>query len=227
MKLPEERIAVVYEGVDHQLFRPVERRLVDSPYLLFVGSEHPRKNLVGLLEAFRVLKGEGRFKDLKLVKVGRAGGAEAAFRQATLKAVQDLNLSTEVIFTEYLPEEDLPAYYSGAECFVFPSFYEGFGLPLLEAMACGCPVVVSNRASLPEIAGGAAPAVDPSDAEGLAGAIREVLTDQGYRRELIKKGLARAAEFSWRQTAEATRRVYQEVEGRLSTQRARAWAGLA
>jgi glycosyltransferase involved in cell wall biosynthesis len=212
LQIAEERIAVVYEGVDHQLFRPVVHRLVDYPYLLFVGSEHPRKNFGGVLRAFRRLKTEGRFKDLKLLKVGKAGGAEAPFRQQTLHLIKALQLGGEVIFTEYVPDEDLPAYYAAAECFVFPSFYEGFGLPVLEAMACGCPVIISNRAALPEIAGGAAPLIDPLDIERLAGAVREVITNQAHRKDLIKKGLERAAGFSWQRMAEGTLQVYREVE---------------
>jgi glycosyltransferase involved in cell wall biosynthesis len=152
--IPEERISVVYEGVDHSLFRPAAQRVFDGPYILFVGSEHPRKNLAGLLKAFSTLKADRRFKDLKLVKVGTAGGSEAEFRKHTLRSIEELGLSGEVIFTEYVAVQQLPAYYSFAECFVLPSLYEGFGLPVLEAMACGCPVITSNLTSLPEIVGG-------------------------------------------------------------------------
>ena len=214
--IPEERISVVYEGIDHRLFRPTSRRLVDYPYLLFVGSEHPRKNFAGLLRAFSRLKSEGRFKDLKLLKVGKAGGPEAEFRKHTLQAVSELGLTNEVVFTDYVAEEDLPAYYCGAECFILPSLYEGFGFPPLEAMACGCPVIVSNVASLPEVTGEAAIKVDPYDTNMLARTLEMVLTDEGLRRELVSKGLERARQFSWKKAARQTMEVYQSVERSLA-----------
>jgi glycosyltransferase involved in cell wall biosynthesis len=211
LAIAEERISVVYEGIDHQVFRPVERRLVDHPYLLYVGTEQPRKNFVGLLRAFRILKRQNGFKDLKLVKVGRSGGLDNEFRDQTIRAIRELSLSNDVIFTDYIPEEDLPAYYSGAECFVLPSLYEGFGFTPLEAMACGCPVIVSNAASLPEIVGDAALLVDPGDISGLVGSFQVVLTDRGMRRKLVSKGLERAKLFSWENTARETLNVYESI----------------
>ena len=211
LAIAEERISVVYEGIDHQVFRPVERRLVDHPYLLYVGTEQPRKNFVGLLRAFRILKRQNGFKDLKLVKVGRSGGLDNEFRDQTIRAIRELSLSNDVIFTDYVPEEDLPAYYSGAECFVLPSLYEGFGFTPLEAMACGCPVIVSNAASLPEIVGDAALLVDPGDVSGLVGSFQVVLTDRGMRRKLVSKGLERAKLFSWENTARETLNVYESI----------------
>lgn len=215
LEIPEEKISVIYEGVDHNLFKPVKRRMSDVPYILFVGSEHPRKNLAGLLKAFKKLKKEKRFKDLKLVKVGKAGGREADFRKQTLEAVRALELEKEIEFTEFVLEEELPIYYSGAECFVFPSLFEGFGLPPLEAMACGCPVIVSNVASLPEIVGDAGRLIDPHDENDLANALFEVLSDSQLKRELSTKGLERARQFSWEKAAKETMEVYQEVENRL------------
>jgi glycosyltransferase involved in cell wall biosynthesis len=220
LSIPEERIRVVYEGVDHQRFRPVARKLFDFPYILYVGSEHPRKNLVTLLRAFGRLKREARFRDIKLVKVGKAGGPEADFRGQTLQAIRELNLSGDVVFTGYVPERDLPAYYSGALCFVLPSFYEGFGLPVLEAMACGCPVVVSRVSSLPEVGGEAAIYINPNDPEDLAGALRQVATDEGLRRDMSRRGFEQARRFSWKHTAQETLEVYREVERELDRQRA-------
>jgi glycosyltransferase involved in cell wall biosynthesis len=214
--IPEERISVVYEGIDHQVFKPVRRRLVDYPYLLFVGSEHPRKNFARLLKAFYILKREDMFKDLKLLKVGKAGGPEAEFRKHTLKVINELNIPGDVVFTDYVREEDLPAYYSGAWCFILPSLYEGFGFPPLEAMACGCPVIVSNRASLPEVTGEAAVKVNPYDIYGIAGALWQVLTDVHLRRELVSKGLERARQFSWEKAARETMEVYDSVKRSLS-----------
>ncbi len=214
--IPPERISVIYEGIDHQVFKPVPRRLVDYPYLLFVGSEYPRKNFVGLLKAFSRLKSEPRFKDLKLIKVGKPGRPGAELREHSLQAINELNLLGEVVFTGYVAGEELPAYYSGAECFILPSLYEGFGLPPLEAMACGCPVIVSNVASLPEIAGEAALKVDPYDTNSIASALREVLTNECVKRDLVSRGFERARQFSWERTTEETLKVYESVERSLS-----------
>ncbi len=209
LAVPEDRIAVVYEGVDHARFRPVPERPVDFPYLLFVGSEQPRKNLAMLLRAFRRIKRTGSFPDLKLVKVGSgAGNGDHPFRARTLEVIRDLGLEEEVILTGRLAEEQLPAYYSAAELFVLPSLYEGFGLPPLEAMACGCPVVVSNRGALPETAGPGALVVDPADETALAAAIEKLLRDGSARDELRERGLRHAAAFSWRRCAEETLAAY-------------------
>jgi glycosyltransferase involved in cell wall biosynthesis len=209
--LPEERVFVVYEGVDHAVFRPVPGRPLEDPYLLFVGSEHPRKNLPAMFRAIAALKREPRFRDLKLLKVGRAGGREAPFRARTLEALRELGLEGDAVFREGISDEELARCYSSAECLVLPSLYEGFGFPPLEAMACGCPVVVSNAGSLPEIAADAALVVEPSDAAGLADALRRVVTEQATRRELVERGLRRAAQFSWERTARETMAVYAAV----------------
>jgi glycosyltransferase involved in cell wall biosynthesis len=215
LRIPGQYISVVYEGIDHQVFQPVKHRLFDFPYLLFVGSEHPQKNFAGLLEAFSRLKREGKFEKLKLVKVGKAGGSEAEFRKQSLEIIGKLRLREEVIFTDYVAQEDLPAYYSAAECLILPSFYEGFGFPPLEAMACGCPVIISNRPSLPEIAGEAAMQVDPNNIGEIAATLYEVLANRELRKTLINKGLQRSAEFTWKRTAEQTLQVYHEVEENL------------
>jgi mannose-1-phosphate guanylyltransferase len=213
--IPEERISVVYEGIDHHLFKPTSRRLVDYSYILFVGSEHPRKNFSLLLRAFAKLKEEGRFKDLKLLKVGKAGGAEVEFRKSSLQVIRELNIP-DVAFIDHVAEEDLPLYYSGAECFVLPSLYEGFGFPPLEAMACGCPVIVSNVASLPEISGEAALKVEPNDTNSLASAMRLLLTDESLKKELRARGLERAKQFSWERAAKETLEIYESVERSVS-----------
>ena len=130
-----------------------------------------------------------------------------------LQAVEELELEAHTIFTGYIPDEDLPAIYSGADLFVFPSLYEGFGLPPLEAMACGTPVVCSNAASLPEVVGDAAIMVDPYDVEGLAQAMRRVLADRDLQEDLRQRGLERAKLFSWEKTARETMQVYEKVLG--------------
>ena len=179
--------------------------------MLFVGSEQLRKNLPTLLKALKLMKQEPTLRHVKLVKVGKAGSGDAPFRKQTLAAVAELGLEEDVIFTEYVPDEQLVAYYSGASCFVLPSFYEGFGFPPLEAMACGCPVIVSSAGALPEVAGDAALIVDPRDAEGLAATMRRVLLDTATRNELSGRGLERAARFSWQCAAEQTLAVYERV----------------
>ncbi len=212
--IPEERISVVYEGIDHSLFQPVSHRIYNYPYILFVGSEQPRKNFTTLLKAFSQLKSEPRFKELKLVKVGSAGGQETDFRNQTIGVIESLNLSSEVIFTNFVPEADLPAYYSGAEVFVLPTLYEGFGFPVLEAMACACPVITSNTSSLPEVAGEAGIMVDPHNTDSLAQAMRQVLTDSELRDNMVRKGLEQSKRFSWEKAAEQTLEVYNKVENR-------------
>ena len=207
----EERVFVVYAGVDHAVFRPlgVPPPLPD-PYVLFVGSEHPRKNVATVLRAFASLKRDARFAELKLLKVGRAGGG-GKFRVRTLAALGELGLERDVVFREDISDEELAASYSNAVCLVLPSLYEGFGLPPLEAMACGCPVVVSTAGSLPEIAGDAALLVDPRDTGGLANAVRRIIGEEGTRKELIERGLRRAGEFSWERAARETTAVYEAV----------------
>lgn len=209
--LRPDRVFVAHEGLDHSLFQPVRRRLVDGPYLLFVGSEHPRKNLVVLLRAFARLKTDRRWQRLRLVKVGAAGSGEAPFREPTLAALRELGLADQVTFTEEVPDADLPAYYSGAECLVLPSRAEGFGFPPLEAMACGCPVIVSTAGALPEIVGDAGLQVPPDDVEGLHRALRMLLDDAALRRTLRDRGLRQAQDFSWERAARETQRVYQAV----------------
>lgn len=214
---PEERIFVVYHGIDHDLFRPVEERPIEEPYVLFVGSEHPRKNLPALLRAFKLVKdSDSRFRHLKLVKVGAAGGREAPFRQYTLRAMAEIGLDGDVVFAEGVPDHELPAYYSGAEVLVNPSLYEGFGFPPVEAMACGCPVIVSKAGALPEVVGDAGLVVDPNDPLALAEAIRQVLTDSSLRRRLVEAGLRRAAQFTWERCARETEQVYERVEAELA-----------
>jgi glycosyltransferase involved in cell wall biosynthesis len=213
LHIPPERIRVIYEGVDTLHFRPTGRRPVPEPYLLFVGSEHPRKDLVQLLRALAELKRTERFEDLKLVKVGSPGAPESDFRRQTMAAVNDLGLQADVVFTGHVEDEDLPAYYSHAECFVLPSRYEGFGFPPLEAMACGCPVIVSTAGSLPEITGGAAMTVDPDDARQLSTALLDVLTQPGRRAAMSRKGMVRARELNWDTAATQTLALYEEVAG--------------
>lgn len=214
MNIPEERISVIYNGIDHKVFKPCSSpKPLDDPYVLCVGSEQPRKNLPLLLQAFRRFKADKGIEDLKLVKVGNPGGK--GFRQQTLKLIERFNLGRDVRFTGFISEKELSGYYSNAQCLVFPSLYEGFGLPVVEAMACGCPVITSNTSSLPEIIGDAGIIVDPQDIDGLEEAMREVLTNQDLQEELRRRGIKQASRFSWEKTAEETMKVYKEVEQQL------------
>jgi glycosyltransferase involved in cell wall biosynthesis len=213
---PAEKIEVVLYGVDHAVFRPLQvprgfhsRYGLDEGcrYVVYVGAESPRKNLPRLFRAFAVLREQ--MPDVRLVKVG-APEYMAQFRQLQ-QLVQDLDLQPYVHFIDHPPEEDLVAFYSMAHVFAFPSLYEGFGMPPLEAMACGTPVVCSNAASLPEVVGDAAIMIDPYDVDALADAMHRVLSDPDLHHDLRQRGLERAAEFTWQRTARETVAVYREV----------------
>ena len=211
--IAKERVTVVYNGINHGVFKPVpEKRLVSFPYFLYVGSERPRKNLAGLIAAFARLKKEfGDLQGLKLVKIGAAGRSKQ-FRRMTQRAIARLNLEKDVIFIDHVTDNELAAYYSSAVALVFPSFYEGFGLPPLEAMACGCPVITSNCSSLPEIVGDAGLLVDPEDTNDITKAMHSVITDRTLSRQLMEKGIARARCFSWDIAAEETMEVYRKID---------------
>ena len=176
-------------------------------YVLAVGNVQPRKNLPRLIAAFHAVAAE--VPDAHLVLVGRSvwRGSEVA------AAVARLGLGGRVRFTGYVPDADLPALYSGAACFCYPSLYEGFGLPPLEAMACGTPTITSNVSSLPEVVGDAALTVDPTSVPDLAAALRRLLTDPAAQAQYRACGLAQAARFSWDRTARETRAMYDAILG--------------
>jgi glycosyltransferase involved in cell wall biosynthesis len=192
-----------------QFLPALKRHGIETPYVLYVGSLEPRKNLLRLLEAYSRLRSWSDKWFLVIV------GARS-FRKSSpvVKRVEELGLEASVRFTGYVPEEDLPAIYNGADLFVFPSIYEGFGLPVLEAMACGAPVVTSNTSSLPEVAGDAAVLVDPYNVNAIAVAMHQVLINPALGAELIEKGLIRAAQFSWKRTALETISIYKLVLGK-------------
>jgi len=211
LKIPDGKISVVYNGVDHNIFKPYNTKLLDKPYILYVGSERPRKNLGQLFEAFAKLKDE--FSELQLVKIGIAGRSPK-YRRDTMKKLASLGITGRVTFIGYASESDLAHYYSSALLLAYPSLYEGFGLPPLEAMACGCPVVTSNTSSLPEVVGEAGIMVDPHDTDSLTQAMRQVLIDSELRDNMIRKGLEQSKKFSWEKAAERTLEVYNKVENR-------------
>lgn len=217
--VPQNDITVIYNGIDCQVFKPLWGTRFTFPYLLYVGSERPRKNLGILLAAFAMVKRKaGAFSNLKLVKVGSAGRSNE-FRRGTLNEVKRLGLETEVIFTGYISDEDLASYYSSAVALIMPSLYEGFGLPVVEAMACGCPVIASNSSSLPEVAGDAALFFAPRDSLELARCICRLIAEPTLRTELIGKGFQRVKHFSWERTAWETLQVYRKIEAKLDLRR--------
>jgi glycosyltransferase involved in cell wall biosynthesis len=223
------KIRVIYLGVDER-FQPVRdaERIaatkqgygIAGPYILYVGTLQPRKNLVRLLEAFgRVVSavdtgyegmnpyGKDAVAPLSLVLAGRKGwGYDAIFG-----AAREMELGERVIFTDYVKAEDLPALYSGAELFVLPSLYEGFGLPVLEAMACGAPVVASNVSSLPEIVGDAGLLAAPTDVADIARAMVRVLMDPARAAEMRQRGFVQARRFTWEACARETLAVLREA----------------
>ncbi len=217
--VPEEKISVVYPGYNAELFRPakIEHQLLSDKfdlepgYILYVGTIEPRKNLVTLLEAYRLLGQRGI--TAPLVLCGTIGWKSEPFF-ATLRTLRPKN---SVRLLGYVDEQWLPLLYSGASCFVFPSLYEGFGLPVLEAMACGCPVVSSGVSSIPEVVGGAGLLLeDPRDENCLAEAVSRILGDQDLRAQLRADGIKQASHFSWRKTARETLKIFAdllEVEG--------------
>jgi glycosyltransferase involved in cell wall biosynthesis len=213
--VPEEKIRVVYCSASSHFreLSPEEKQptlakyhLPVKGYILYVGNVEPRKNLVRLLEAYSAL----RTKDMCAVPLVIAGG-EGWKNTDMYRKVEELSLDRHIRLLGYVPDESLPALMSGARLFVYPSLYEGFGLPPLEAMACGTPVVTSNVSSIPEVVGDAALMVDPYDVDELAETMRKVLQDERLREEMRRKGLVRAKLFSWEETARNTRRVYEEV----------------
>ena len=215
--VPDERVVVTLLAADEKYrvlprseVLPVTFRYgIDGDYILYTGTLEPRKNVTAIIEAFNILKREMALPH-RLVIAGRKGW----LYDGLFKQIEELKLGRDVIFTDFVPDEDLVALYNGASLFVYPSLYEGFGLPPLEAMACGCPVVTSNTSSLPEVVGDAGLMVDPRRPEELAEAMARIIEDSALRAELREKGLKRAAEFSWRRCAEETLAVYRELTGK-------------
>jgi len=215
--LPEEKVTVTPYAADslYQPMDPVEaRRAVQSrhgvplPYLLSVGVLQPRKNLPRLVRAYnRIAKSIPH----RLVLVGKEGWAGDELRQAVAQAP----VGREPIFTGYVADADLPALYAGADLFVYPSLYEGFGLPPLEAMACGAPVLTSNVSSLPEVVGNAAVTIDPHDEAAIADGIQALLADPARREALSAAGVEHSRLFSWERTARETLAVYRRVTSSL------------
>ncbi len=207
-----DRIVVTYPGMSKmtnptnlQMTNVLEKYRIGKNYILSVGTLQPRKNFVRLIEAFSLLKNS----DLRLVIVGKRGW----LFEAILDAPQRFGVEDRVKFLDFVPDSDLPALYKHALCFALPSLYEGFGLPVLEAMAYGTPVVVSNVSSLPEIAGKAGIYVDPQDAESIAKGIETAMNEREKKsgKERVAAGFAQVKKFTWEAAAKQTLEVLEEV----------------
>lgn len=213
-----ERVITVLDGVD-EAFTPASPAACDEfrrakglqdGYILFLGTLEPRKNIARLIDAYAALRGRpgaGRVPPLVIA------GAKGWFYESLFTQVTSLGLLDDVLFPGFISAEELPWWYRAARIFVYPSRFEGFGLPVLEAMACGTPVITSNASSLPEVAGDAALLVDPEDTPALSDAIGRLLGNAALHQQLSAAGLQRAATFSWNRTATETVGVYRQVFG--------------
>lgn len=210
-RVPSEKVTVIHNGIAdafHQratTHQPTIRPAGERPFILAVGATIPKKNIVGVVQALAMLKANGL--PHRLIHVGpRDWGYDAIVRR-----IAALGLHDDVEFKGRVSTDELIQYYARADVFVFPSFHEGFGMPILEAMACGCPVVTSNCYAMPEVAGDAALLVDPHDSEQIADAIERLLTDEQLRGSLIDKGRRRAQWFTWDRAGDQVVAVYQRI----------------
>ncbi|HSX24382.1 MAG TPA: glycosyltransferase family 1 protein [Candidatus Andersenbacteria bacterium] len=204
-----EYITVIYNGVDKKLFFPDTKKKQASekgPVILFVGSEHPRKNLKTALQVIKQL--QTHYPNILLVKVGDPGLVEG--RREMLRLIDEYQLQSHVHVLGKVSNEQLHELYQSADVLLMPSYFEGFGMPIIEAMASGCPVVCSNTTSLPEIAGDAAILCDPQDASSFTDAIQRIISNENMRNEYIEKGLERASLFSWNTAAQQTYELYKK-----------------
>ena len=183
---------------------------IDRDFLLYVGGFSPRKNILGLIEAFNLVKNSYK-RDLKLVIIGTKGPSYEIYR----KKVDELNLSSSVIFTGFIPINDMPIFYSASKALVYPSFYEGFGLPPIECMACGTPVIASNLTSMPEVCQDAALLVDPYDVDEIKENILTLLNNHKFYSLMIYKGLSHSSKFNWKKTAYNTLEVYKHISSQI------------
>jgi glycosyltransferase involved in cell wall biosynthesis len=217
LDIPEEKIRVIHNGIstkfqninDNNKIEDVKDKygLKGQQYLLFVGNIEPKKNIETLIYAYIQLRNETIYKYPLLIV-----GNKTWHFQKIWEIVKKLNAENNIIFTGVVDDEDLPFLYNGAEIFIFPSLFEGFGLPVIEAMACGIPVIASNRASIPEIVNDAALLIDPLNRQEIAEAMYEVISNTKLKKRLIEKGLKQSQNFSWKKTAIETLKLYYEIK---------------
>lgn len=212
----EEKIKVIYLGISDVFLKKQSKEKIKAvkekyslpeKYLLFTGVLSPRKNVETIVSAFNQIKKEPHFSNHKLLIVGRKGW----LYEGIFAKVKRLHLEQEVFFIDYICEDDLPVIYFLAEIYLFPSLYEGFGLPILEAMVSGCPVITSNISSMPEVAGDAALLINPLNVEELVVAIKKIHENPEIRKKLLEKGRLQIKRFSWEKTAEETRNIYLQL----------------
>lgn len=214
----DSKVTLIYQGVDKEIFyrlKDEEKRLarqvikgrgVEGSYILSVGTIEPRKNLINLIKSFHQLKSKKKFVG-KLAVIGMKGW----LNEDIAALIKKLDLTRHIHFLGYLPDRELRYFYNMAEVFVFPSFYEGFGFPIVEAFCCGAPVVTSNVSSCPEIAGDAALTINPHSSLAMADAIAQMIDNPQLSQTLREKGMKRAGDFDFGKTARETLKVYQEV----------------
>lgn len=224
VKYPEDKIDVVYHGVDHKTFFPnhtdeitdeiketIRKRYnigYDDKIILNVGSEQPRKNISTLFKAFYKLK--KTIPNIKLLRVGPFDWKGA--HNKSVRLIKQLHLEKDIIYAGIFPNKELPLFYNAADLFVFPSYSEGFGIPNLEALACGCPIVTTDKTSIPEVVGDAAIKLnDPFNVDILAKTMEKILTNESLQETMIKKGLAQANKFSWEKYTKETYEVYKKI----------------
>jgi glycosyltransferase involved in cell wall biosynthesis len=219
LQVDSNKIEIIYPGVDYHAYHTIHDQLsidavmnkyhLPKEYILYMGTLEPRKNIVGIVEAFSMLKRNTGVatKQVRLVLAGKKGW----LYEPIFSKVQELGLEQEVVFTDYVEEKDKPIIYGQARAFVFPSLYEGFGIPVLEAMAASVPVITSNTSSLPEVVGDAGVLVDPMDTEAIAKAMYKLIQDEGYVKQLIKRGDSQAQKFTWEASAHKLYEVYQSI----------------
>ena len=215
LRLTPEKVQVVYEAPASR-FAPIDRGRalavlgkhdVETPYILSVGSLEPGKNRARLIRALHALRRDGLRQQLVVI------GQPAWRFEEDFALVEELGMTDAVRFLGYVADDELPAFYAGATVFAFPSLYEGFGLPVIEAMACGAPVLTSSTGATAEVAGDAALLVNPHSVDQICDGLRRLIADAGLRDDLHSRGIARAAEFSWTRAAEETHEVYDRATG--------------
>ncbi len=213
LRVPRSKIAVTYNAVDERYLQPISAAQIEAvrekyhigtaPYVLSVGVQQPRKNVPRLIAAFDLWKQHHPDLPHVLVVVGKPKWDDASSL---------ITRHSSLVTTGYVADEDLPALYTGTACFAYPSLYEGFGLPIIEAMSCGAPVLTSNRGAMREVAGGAAQEANPYDVKAISAGLKAVLDDKHYAAQLTRRGKQRAAEFTVGQLAKQTLEVYQSVK---------------